>query len=115
MLSASQFKLHRYLPFCTGCLSLLLSLVASPAIALELRIALLQGQGDVVIGSSTSANIVNGQGTTVGALPPLEGFFAKSTPGAVTFLAKRDGNFPLSLLKVVLFTSKIDGIEVRSD
>lgn len=89
MLSASQFKLHRYLSFPVGCLSLLLSLVASPAIALELRVALLQGQEDVVIGSSTSANIVNGQGTTVGALPALEGFFAKSTPGAVTFFGKK--------------------------
>lgn len=89
MLSALHLKLHRYLSFRMGCLSLLLSLIASPAIALELRVSLLKGQEDVVIGSSTPATIVNGQGTALGTLPALEGFFAKSTPGAVTFFAKK--------------------------
>lgn len=89
MLSALHLKLHRYLSFRMGCLSLLLSLIASPAIALELRVSLLKGQEDVVIGSSTPATIVNGQGTALGTLPALEGFFAKSTPGAVTFFGKK--------------------------
>ncbi len=89
MLSALHLKLHRYLSFRMGCLSLLLSLIASPAIALELRVSLLKGQEDVVIGSSTPATIVNGQGTALGTLPALEGFFAKSTPEAVTFFGKK--------------------------
>ncbi|WP_299413291.1 SpoIID/LytB domain-containing protein [Acaryochloris sp. IP29b_bin.148] len=73
-----------------GCLSLFVSLSAiSPAIALELRVALLTGQDKLVVGSSTPAKVVNGQGTSVGTLPALEGFFAQSTPGAVTYFGQR--------------------------
>jgi stage II sporulation protein D len=73
-----------------GGLGLFFYLVAtSPAAALELRVALSQKQAELVIGSSTPAKIVNGQGKTVGTLPPLEGFFAKSTPGAVTFFGQK--------------------------
>lgn len=56
-----------------------------PALALELRVALAQGKDQLVIGSSTAAKVINGQGQTVATLPALQGFFAKTTPGAVAF------------------------------
>lgn len=89
MLSTFIRHLSRHQSFQVGCLTLFLALIASPAIALELRIALLKGQDQLVVGSSTTANIVNGQGTSLGTLPALEGFFAKSTPGAVTFFGQK--------------------------
>jgi len=90
MFSALLFYLSRSQPFRLGCLSFLFSLSAiSPAIALELRVSLSRGQDDLIIGSSTPAQIVNGQGNSLGTVPALEGFFAKSTPGAVTYFGKK--------------------------
>lgn len=89
MLTAFFHPVSRNQALRVGVLSLLLSLLASPAIALELRISLLRGQDDLVVGSSTPAKIVNGQGSSLGTLPALEGFFAKSTPGAVTFFGQK--------------------------
>lgn len=90
MFSALLCNLSRSQVFRLGCLSLLLSLSAvSPAIAVELRVALSEGQKDLIVGSSTPASIVNGQGKSLGTLPALEGFFAKPEPGAVTFFGKK--------------------------
>lgn len=76
--------------FHVGCLSSLFYLMTlGPALAVEFRISLSQEKENLIIGSSTPANIVNGQGKSVGTLPALEGFFAKSSPGAVTFFGQK--------------------------
>ncbi|WP_299493400.1 SpoIID/LytB domain-containing protein [Acaryochloris sp. IP29b_bin.137] len=89
MFSALIRNLFRQQSFQVACLGLFGALLAGPAIALELRVSLLQEQDELVVGSSTPAKVVNGQGSTLGTLPALEGFFAKSTPGAVTFFGQR--------------------------
>ncbi|NJK42011.1 MAG: SpoIID/LytB domain-containing protein [Acaryochloridaceae cyanobacterium SU_2_1] len=64
-----------------------------PALALELRVALSQGKDQLVIGSSTAAKVVDGQGKTVATLPALQGFFAKTAPGAVAFHGQKAWQF----------------------
>ncbi len=67
-----------------GGLSLLFwLLLVVPALALELKIALKEGVSQIAVGSSTSATLKNGLGEPLGQIPPLQGFFAQSAPGAV--------------------------------
>lgn len=55
----------------------------APAAALDLKIAVQQGQSQVAVGSSTPAQILDGSGNLLGQLPSLQGYFATPANGAI--------------------------------
>ncbi len=55
----------------------------APAAARDLRIAVQQGQSQIAVGSSTPAQLVDGNGKALGQLPALQGYFGTSTGNAI--------------------------------
>lgn len=71
-------------------LSLLVWLIiAAPAAAEELRVAVIEGASQINVGSSTPAKILDGGGRSLGSLKPLDGFPARSVPGGVSVVGRQ--------------------------
>ncbi|WP_110988133.1 SpoIID/LytB domain-containing protein [Acaryochloris thomasi] len=85
MISTSNPSLRRLLNRKIGLVTLLCWLACiAPAAARDLRIAVQQGKSQVAVGSSTTAQILDGSGKQLGQLPALQGYFASPANGAIT-------------------------------
>ena len=70
-------------------------LLATPATAMDIRVGLSQGFSSVTVGSSTSADIVDGKGRVLGQLPALQGFPATVAQGGVSLGGKKSWQMTL--------------------
>jgi stage II sporulation protein D len=70
-------------------------LLATPATAMDIRVGLSQGFSSVTVGSSTSADIVDGKGRLLGQLPALQGFNATVAQGGVSLGGKKSWQITL--------------------
>jgi stage II sporulation protein D len=73
-----------------GALSLLLWLmIAAPAAAIDMRIKVEENAPQLVVGSSTPAQILDAGRQPVGSLRPLEGFSARPEAGTINFAGRQ--------------------------
>ncbi|MBW4549721.1 MAG: SpoIID/LytB domain-containing protein [Aphanocapsa sp. GSE-SYN-MK-11-07L] len=71
-------------------LSLLLWIaIATPGLATQLRVAIVEGASQVSVGSSTPAKILDGAGRPIGELKPLTGVPARPIPGGVSVVGRQ--------------------------
>ncbi len=66
-----------------------LLILAVPAQAINLRVGLSQSSDQMTIGSSTTAELVDGTGTVIGQLPALQGFVGSAVAGGVSVTGKK--------------------------
>jgi stage II sporulation protein D len=64
-------------------------LLATPAAAMDIRVGLSQDVSTVTVGSSSTANLIDGKGNVLGQISALEGFTAAVVPGGVSLNGKR--------------------------
>ncbi|MGB8700371.1 MAG: SpoIID/LytB domain-containing protein [Thermosynechococcaceae cyanobacterium] len=72
-----------------GCFGIGLGLLlATPAMALEIRVGLRQDTDAITVGSSTPAQLIDGKGRVLGQIPELQGFSATAVSGGVSLASK---------------------------
>jgi stage II sporulation protein D len=64
-------------------------LLATPAAAMDIRVGLGEDRASVTLGSSSTAEIVDGKGKVLGQIPALQGFTAAAAQGGVSFNGKK--------------------------
>jgi stage II sporulation protein D len=64
-------------------------LLAAPASAMDIRVGLSQGASTVTVGSSSTAEMLDGKGKVIGQLPALQGFNAAAVQSGVSLDGKR--------------------------
>lgn len=64
-------------------------LLTAPAAAMDIRVGLSQDSSTVTVGSSSTANILDGKGKVLGQIPALQGFTAATVQGGVSLDGKR--------------------------
>jgi stage II sporulation protein D len=64
-------------------------LLATPAAAMDIRVGLGEDRASVTLGSSSTADIVDGKGKVLGQIPALQGVTAAAAQGGVSFGGKR--------------------------
>jgi stage II sporulation protein D len=64
-------------------------LLAAPASAMDIRVGLSQGASTVTVGSSSTAEILDGTGKVIGQLPALQGFDAAAVSSGVSLNGKK--------------------------
>lgn len=69
--------------------------LVSPVKALELRVAIVEGAGQVKVGSSTPAKIFDAAGRPLGELAPREGFYARPSGKGVAVAGKQSSQIQI--------------------
>lgn len=85
---STLFWLPQVLKRYSGWSLLIWIMIAAPAVALELRVAIREA-AQVTVGSSTPAKISDAAGQPLGDLAPLEGFHARSATTGITLTNKQ--------------------------